>query len=105
MRRIIAASFALWIGDMNPEPHHTTHVFDETTLPDGLRHEHRTKPGIWGVVRLLEGRAKLCFGDSAEEQILSPGTPGLLAPEQPHFVEPIGSMRMQVEFYDERPQL
>jgi hypothetical protein len=26
-------------------------------------------------------------------------------PEQPHFVEPLGAMRMQVDFYDQQPSL
>ena len=37
-------------------PYKRTPVFDETTLPDGLRREHRTKAGVWGIIRVLEGR-------------------------------------------------
>ena len=29
----------------------STPVFDETTLPAGLRREHRTKAGVWGIIR------------------------------------------------------
>jgi Domain of unknown function (DUF1971) len=28
-------------------PYKCTSVFDENTLPAGLRREHRTKPGVW----------------------------------------------------------
>ncbi|WP_443028688.1 DUF1971 domain-containing protein [Sphingopyxis sp. Root214] len=38
-----------------PEPYRSTPIFDETTLPAGLRREHRTKVGVWGVIRVLEG--------------------------------------------------
>jgi len=31
-------------------------VFNEATLPAGLRREHRTKAGASGVIRVLEGR-------------------------------------------------
>jgi hypothetical protein len=33
------------------------------------------------------------------------GPPGLVLPEQTHRVEPIGRMRMQVDFYDRPPDL
>lgn len=84
-------------------PYRTTPVFDETTLPPALRARHSTKPGVWGVVRVLEGRLKLTWLVPSGEAVLSPGTPGLIAPEQPHFVEPLGPMRMQVEFYTAAP--
>jgi hypothetical protein len=39
------------------------------------------------------------------EVILEPGYPGLLLLDQPHLVEPLGPMRMQVEFYNRLPDL
>jgi tellurite resistance-related uncharacterized protein len=86
-------------------PYRTTPVFDEETLPAGLRREHRTKAGVWGVIRLLEGRLSLSFTWTGRERLLSPGTPGLVRPEEPHLVTPLGAMRMQVEFYEAEPQL
>ena len=83
-------------------PYRSTAVFDETTLPAALRADHRTKPGVWGVVRLLEGELLLTFADG-EERRLAPGRDGLLAPERLHRVEPLGPMRMQVDFYDREP--
>ena len=88
-----------------PEPYRSTPVFDEETLPAALRREHRTKPGVWGLVRVLEGTLKLSYVDPTQVIIVSPGSPGLLLPDQPHFVEPIGTMRMGVEFYDKQPKL
>lgn len=87
------------------QPYKSTPVFDETTLPDGLRREHSTKAGVWGVIRVLEGRLKLTWLDTGEERILAPSRPGLVAPEQPHLVEPVGPMRMRVDFYDQEPAL
>jgi len=40
-------------------PYKSTPVFDETTLPAALRREHRTKDGVWGVIRVLEGQVRL----------------------------------------------
>lgn len=87
-----------------PQAYRTTAEFDEVTLPAALRREHRTKSGTWGLVRVLEGQLKLTFVDPPSVQIVSPAAPGLLLPEQPHLVEPIGKMRMQVEFYNELPE-
>ena len=36
-------------------PYRTTPVFDETSLPTGLRQHHSTKAGVWGVTRIHEG--------------------------------------------------
>ena len=79
-------------------PYKHTSVFDEHTLPAGLRREHRTKPGVWGVIRVLDGRLRYQVIEPASEVILEPGHPGLVLPDQPHLVEPLGPMRMQIEF-------
>lgn len=83
-------------------PYRVTPVFDERTLPAGLRREHRTKVGVWGVIRMLDGELRLNFADG-REQVLSGERPGLLEPDEPHWVTPLGAMRMQVEFYDAPP--
>lgn len=85
------------------QPYRSSPVFDETTLPAALRAEHRTKAGVWGVIRMIEGRCKLRYPDPSLDRTLTPENPGLILPEQPHFVEPLGPMRMQVDFYNEPP--
>lgn len=87
----------------SPTPYKSTPIFDENSLPAGLRREHRTKEGVWGVIRVLKGR--LCFRvlDPVSETIIDPDHPGLVLPDQPHLVEPLGSMQMQVDFYDRDP--
>ena len=85
-------------------PYRTTAVFDETTLPAALRREHRTKEGAWGIIRVLAGELTLLFPDGRQE-ILTREQPGLIRPQETHWVEPLGTMRMQVEFYDAEPQL
>ena len=85
-------------------PYKRTPVFDQDTLPGGLRREHRTKHGVWGIIRVLEGQLRYRVLDPASEAVLTPGRPGLVLPDQPHLVEPLGPMRMQVEFYDQPPE-
>lgn len=84
-------------------PYRTTPVFDEDSLPAALRQDHSTKAGVWGIIRLLEGRLRL--SDESGSRVLTPDHAGLIHPERKHRVEPIGRMRMQVEFYDEQPNL
>lgn len=88
-------------------PYKSTPVFDETTLPDALRRKHRTKEGVWGVIRVLEGELRLFLDDGpgagGDGTILTPNRPGLIRPQQTHHVEPLGRMRMQVDFYDRAP--
>jgi tellurite resistance-related uncharacterized protein len=86
-------------------PYKCTPVFDEKTLPAGLRKEHRTKPGVWGVIRVLDGQLRFRVLDPVSEKILDARNPGLVFPDQAHLVEALGSMRMQVEFYDHLPEL
>ena len=86
-----------------PTPYKSTPVFNENTLPAGLRKEHRTKAGVWGLIRVLEGQVKYRVLEPVSETILDPDHPGLVLPDQPHLVEPMGSMRMVVDFYDHDP--
>jgi tellurite resistance-related uncharacterized protein len=88
---------------MAAQPYRSTPVFDETTLPAALRSRHTTKAGVWGVIRVIEGQLRLTYLDPPSEIVLDPQTPGPLLPQQPHFVEPLGPMKMQVDFYDQPP--
>ncbi|ODU20949.1 MAG: hypothetical protein ABS87_08315 [Sphingomonas sp. SCN 67-18] len=88
-----------------PQPYASSPVFDQHNLPDALRREHRTKPGVWGVVRALDGHIRLCFSDGSPDQHVAPGAPGLLLPDQPHWVYPSEAFRMQVDFYDIAPDM
>jgi len=83
----------------------STPVFNEVTLPAALRADHRTKAGTWGVINVLEGQLRLSFVDPPGTQMLSPGCPGVVNPEQTHFVTPVGTMRMRVDFHDSAPDI
>jgi tellurite resistance-related uncharacterized protein len=80
-----------------------TPTFDQDSLPAGLRREHRTKAGVWALIHVIEGSLRYRILDPVGEQILTAGAQGVVQPEQPHEVEPLGPMRMFVEFFAERP--
>lgn len=72
-------------------------------MPAALRERHDTKAGVWGLIRVLEGRLKLTILDPHGETALEPGNPGVVLPGQRHYVTPLGAMKMQVDFYKELP--
>lgn len=86
-------------------PYLTTALFDAETLPAGLKKEHRTKAGVWGLIRVLEGTVRLRVLSPPSELMLTPDIVGLVLPEQPHEldVDPNQPFRLQVEFYRENP--
>jgi tellurite resistance-related uncharacterized protein len=86
-------------------PYATSPIFDEQNLPDSLRHDHRTKAGTWGLLRVLEGEVRLIFIEPHVELRVTPASPALIPPQATHYVVPVGAMRMQVEFFRERPHL
>ena len=87
------------------EPYRSTPVFDAATLPAALRRAHSTKAGTWGVIRVLEGRLRYTIEESGESTVLDPTRPGKVRPQELHHVEPLGMMRMRVDFYDREPPL
>jgi tellurite resistance-related uncharacterized protein len=78
-------------------------VFTEQTLPAGLRHRHRTKPGVWATISVLSGRLRFRRFDPPEELMLVPTTPAVVAPAEPHEVEPVGPVTFFIEFHAARP--
>src|SRR5690606_16480681 len=80
-------------------PYHRSKEFTDQTLPAGLRKDHATKAGVWALIHVLEGKVRYCVPSWNHDEVLAPGKPGIVAPEVPHFVEPLGAMRMFVEFH------
>lgn len=88
---------------MATTPYRSTPVFDQDTLPAALRVRHSTKAGVWGMIRVLQGTLELTYLEPEFSVLVTPGEPGLILPEQPHFVAPQGPMKMRVDFYDKAP--
>lgn len=86
-----------------PIPYKSTPEFDEATLPQALRNDHSTKAGVWGLLRVLEGRVSLVFHDPARTVEVTVENPAQIEPQALHHVVTHGPMRMRVEFYHEPP--
>ncbi len=85
-----------------------TLTFDQSSLPDGLRKDHATKPGVWGVLHVVSGRLRYIVEPPlAGEHQLAPQRPGIIVPEVLHRIQVEGDVVFFVEFYrqtrDQRP--
>lgn len=79
-----------------------TVAFTEKTIPAGLRRRHTTKAGTWGRIHIEAGRLRYRILEPVfEETELTPERDGVVEPEVPHEVEPIGEVRFFVEFLRE----
>jgi len=86
------------------EAYRQTPIFDEGTVPSGLLRRHTTKPGVWGRIQVLEGELvyRVLEPESREERLV-PGRDGVVEPQVPHEVEPVGPVRFFVEFLRRMP--
>ena len=86
-----------------PQPYKVTAEWDQSSLPQAIRSRHNTKPGIWGLLRVIEGAVDLVFEEPARRVRVTPESPAEIPPQAWHHVEVDGAMRMKVEFYREKP--
>jgi tellurite resistance-related uncharacterized protein len=83
----------------NVVPYRRTREFNEATVPAALRRRHTTKAGVWGRICVLEGALRYRILEPVlEEHTLSVERHGIVEPEVPHEVEPLGAVRFFVEF-------
>lgn len=88
------------------EPYKRTQSFTEATVPAGLLQDHSTKQGVWGLIRVEQGRLRYIVTDPrlapVEGVLTADAPPGVVEPTVLHRVEPLGAVRFHVEFLRER---
>lgn len=81
-------------------PYKRTPEFTAGTIPDGLRRDHSTKPGVWALLHVLEGRLQYIVEPPlASERIVEAGDTAVIVAEVLHRVAPASEVRFFVEFY------
>ena len=74
-------------------------VWDERTLPVGLRRAHRVAAGTWGRIVVHDGRLRFEAATTPTIDVeLEAGSTQAIPPEVFHEVEPLGAVRCSVEF-------
>lgn len=96
-RARVGAPLECPLCDRGELPEAVTHVrnsavWDETSLPAGLRRAHRLAPGTWGVLHVDSGALR--FGETE----ITAGRTRVIPPGVEHQVEPLGRVRCWVEF-------
>lgn len=81
--------------------------WDETSIPDALRHTHRTPQGRWGNLQVLGGTVNFQFRpeDTPPGPVLhlSAGSNQPIPPDLAHRVIPSGSVHLELEFWGQPP--
>lgn len=77
-----------------------TPVFTQETVPAALLKQHTTKEGSWAKIWVISGQIEYqILVDPPEEHLLTPDLPGIVEPQTPHQVKPLGPVEFYVEFY------
>lgn len=81
------------------KPYKRTPEFSEETIPAGLVKEHSTKAGVWGLITIVSGTLRYVVPETGLDVTLEPDKPGIVVPQQVHFIAPRGPVRFFVEFW------
>ncbi len=77
----------------------TTALWDERTMPAGLRRSHRVAAGVWGRLRVREGELRFRARTHPPlDAVVGPGAEQAIPPEVEHEVEPLGEVAFLIEF-------
>ncbi len=77
-----------------------TPVFTEETVPAGLLRDHNTKAGVWGLIHVESGTLRYVIPSAEFSTNLEPDSEqGIVEPEGPHHIKPLGPVRFFVEFW------
>src|SRR5688500_11128679 len=81
-------------------PYKRTPEFTAATIPDGLKKQHSTKPGVWALIHVLEGRLRYVVEPPLpRDEIIEAGARGVIVAEVLHHVAADGDVRFFVEFH------
>jgi tellurite resistance-related uncharacterized protein len=77
----------------------TTEIWDEQTMPAGLRRAHRLAAGSWGRLRVEQGALRFRAQTHPPLYVIvGANATQAIPPEVEHEVEPRGSVRFFIEF-------
>ncbi len=81
------------------EVYKKTPIFNQLTVPAGLLKTHTTKAGTWGRIRVNKGKLLYIIESSPQQEIeLNVSKYGVVEPQVPHYIKPLGEVEFFVEF-------
>lgn len=84
-----------------------TPSWDEASMPERLRQDHRLAPGTWAEIVVEQGDLLLAAPGLGEppplERKLVPGERAAVPPDVPHHLEPLGPVRFHLVLYQVDP--
>ena len=83
----------------NVKEYKRTPSFTEDSVPKGLLSSHTTKAGTWGKIVIEDGKLLYrILEPQIEEVVLSSMKHGVVEPQIPHEVQPLGQVKFHVVF-------
>ncbi len=74
-----------------------TPVFTQDTVPKALLRLHTTQEGVWGQIRVREGRLRYeIAGKYPSTHVLDPDRHGVIEPGVEHRVQPMGDVKFSI---------
>jgi tellurite methyltransferase len=82
-------------------PYRHTATFTQASVPQGLLHQHQTKPGVWALVHVSSGCLEFCerTGSGETRREVAAGQTATIRPNVEHRVAPLGEVEFYVEFW------
>lgn len=77
----------------------TSAVWDQATMPAGLRRSHRLAAGVWGRIAVRSGRLRFhADTEPALDLIIDEDRVQYIPPEVTHSVEPVDAVAFTIDF-------
>jgi tellurite methyltransferase len=80
-------------------PYKRTPVFTTATIPKVLLKDHTTRAGTWATIIVTDGRLRYIVDQLNYERELKPDNHGIVVPELPHRVQPVGDVSFFLKMY------
>ncbi len=80
--------------------HRHSPLFDQDTVPPALLKAHQLKAGVWARIHVMEGSLRYHLDTPSPRTFLVDAEhPGIVVPEVPHHVEPVGNVQFYLAIY------
>ncbi|NQZ59133.1 MAG: DUF1971 domain-containing protein [Lentisphaeraceae bacterium] len=78
-----------------------TPLFDQDSIPAGLRKKHNTAEGVWGRLVVVFGSVQFIDFETKEVIVASPIRSVAIKPQRWHYLNVTGPVELYGEFYKE----